>query len=147
MTTTSTTKQASFSNKIEQMRSNDAISEALETAKIKWSSGNYDINSILVHLASKKCKVTIKREYHFVEPTTTKIRETAMYVFGNNESLRVFIVKAILDFESLGTTGKCLWYSHTDNNKLWLVNFSQIPTGNWVFHRYLYPFNYFEIDV
>lgn len=124
-----------------------ALHEVIYIAKNMWMSGRSNIQMALKALTTNNFTPTIKRQHHLVEPSLKKMKKDTEHMFSNNYGVKSFILEAIHEFEKIGTNAMILWYSYATENKLILVNFSQLPTGNWIFNKYIYSFSYFEIEV
>ena len=71
-----------------------------------------------------------------------------MSLFSHDQKIKGFVIQSISDFKSFGNiNGYCMWYGRIEgDNKLILANFVQMLTGNLIFNKNAYYFNYFEIE-
>lgn len=122
--------------------------EEINMIKYLWAGGNSDIHSILNILRAKKYKINVSCEEHVMLTSLSKVKKTLLTLFSTNQKMKSFTISSINTFNNnYSEFPVCFWQSEKSDNKLILVNFAKIPTGNMIFNKYVYSFNYFELQL
>ncbi len=126
-----------------------SFEEEIKTIKNLWIGGNSDINSIIEMLQQKKYQVKILGEEHVMTFSLKEVEKKSLFLFSADRPMKSFILSAI-EYFNRGNSQYPVssWQAQFDGtDKLVLVNFGKVPSGNYIFNKYVYTFNYFELKI
>ena len=130
-----------------EMKMISTPSEDLDIYLRKWNTGCSDINDILNELKSSNFEVKVCAENHIQIPSLKKAEYITLTAYSHDTFIKLFIVDCI-DFYKNNSPeyANSNWCSKRKGDKIVLCNFAQIPTGNCIASKYVYLFNYYEIE-
>ncbi len=139
--------QSKLPNKFSKTELN--LKEEIREIKKKWIGGNSDIKSIINMLKKKDYQTRVLGEEHFMSYSLKVIEKKSLCLFSSDRPMKSFIMSAIEYFnqENFQYPIASWQAKFNDENKLVLVNFGKVPSGNFLFNKYVFTFNYFELEI
>lgn len=118
--------------------------EFIISAKKQWVSGETSIESILKLIKSKNYKVDIISQQNYNFSSLSSLKSDLMMMFSHNLNMKSFIITWC---NSNPDKYECYWFGEVIGDRLIVANFANIPTGNMIFNRSIYVFNYYDIQI
>ena len=126
-----------------------SFEEEISTIKNTWIGGNSDINNIIKMFQQKNYQVKVLSEEHVMTYSLNEVKNKSICLFSSDRPMKSFILSAIDYFNRENSQYPIAsWQAQFDGtDKLVLVNFGKVPSGNYIFNKYVYTFNYFELKI
>lgn len=114
----------------------------------RWLCGLTFIGDLSFYIRLKNFRIDVVSEAQFKCNSSKKIETNVLNAFIHNYSIKTFVSQKIKEFKKTHTDVlRIAWGGSKVGNKLVLYYLSQFPTGNLFFKKYMYGFNYYEIEL
>lgn len=148
----SLSKQIYFNNFENNIRKNPDfnINEEINLFLIRWINGLSFIGDMISNIQNQNYNINVIFSNVTQDNSLSTVKKNATNIFFNNPIMKAFIIKYANALQWKWTNNEyplCVFDGHIENNKLILYSFSQIPTGNKLFSKYLYIINYYELEL
>lgn len=148
----SITKQIYFNNFENKVRKdpNFNTNDEIKLFLTRWLNGLSFIDGIIDNIQNQNYKINVIFSNVTQDNSLSTVEKNASNVFANNPIMKNFIIKYASAFRWKWTNNEypvSIFDGHINGNKLILYSFSQIPTGNKLFSKYLYIINYYELEL
>jgi hypothetical protein len=113
-----------------------------------WISGVTFVTDLLQQLKNQNFNIKVNLENSVKANSISSIKRKAVSSFSDDHNIKAFIIQSIEQLKNTGTEyPRSAWTSEKVGNKLILYNLCKVPTGNYLFSKYSYIFNYHEFEL
>lgn len=130
------------------LKKQEEINDVAELAKREWISSRNGIHGILQTIKSNHMNATMMNEYHITDHSLKNTEKLALKLYSNDIDIKRFIIQCSQVYGEKDVDLQAYFLGiNKGNGQLILCSYGKLPTGNNMFNKHVYSFNYFDIKI